>query len=208
MKVFLKSAITFLFFFSPILLSADTAVIPAHQDNCVLCIREGKANCGGCLEELERRDLSFLSGNREPVSGWMVDENIVLKLCRQVEAGDNKALAIGLRLAVILDGRLDEDLIEALGRSMAENPEKFLGNLQSMLDFSKKGNQEGLVKKYFWDAFMESDFGCGDKVEKELMALTKRKETIQKIDDRSLEEARTYLLTMLNEKIDELSSGT
>jgi hypothetical protein len=203
MNIFFIVAIQALFFLLPILSGAQT-VQPLNLDCCVSYLAgKDKANSHECLAELEKLDLLFLSGDQKAIQDWKIDEKILLR----VKRGDKTALGVGFRLVVVLNGEPEESLIKALGESMENEPDRFLVCLQGVIDFARRENQEGSVKKYLWDDFVSSDLGYGDKLEEQIAGTRKRSKVIKKVNDPSIKEAQVYVLDMLDEKIEELSAG-
>ncbi len=202
MNIFSALIIPFLLLALPVLSRAETVRL-LNLDGCMSCpVEAGKAG-RECLEQLEKLDLLFLSGSRR-TRDWTVDEKTLLTLCKRVKNGDRTALEIGFRLVVVLNGESEERLIEALGKSMENEPGQFLIVLQGVIDFARRGNQAGSVKKSLWDDFISSDLGYGDKLEQQIAAARKRREEIQEVDDLSVKEAKAYVLDMLDEKIQDL----
>lgn len=179
-------------------------------DPCALCIqgKGGGQKCDPCLKELEEKDFNFLSGHQEPVTIWKADGDILPKLCKRIRSGDDIALSMGFRLAVVLDEESNQDVIEALCDSIMKNPTGFLEQLQITIDFCKKENEVGPLKECYWNAFINNDFGCGNQPEQELKAVRQRKETVQKIRNPRIKEAQRFILELFNEKIIRLNAGT
>lgn len=208
MDVCRKWGLMFLLF--PLLvLCLPTRGFPEGElDGCALCLHAGnRSDFKACLEALDGKDLSVLLGNGKPAAAQPTTQNAIPEICESISDGNDNAMSIGFRLCIVLKDAAEEKIIEALGVAMLKNPNAFLIDLQSMMDFSKVKNVSGPFEEYFWNAFMETDFGYQGPLEDEWKAMQQRKEIILNLKDPAVKDAREYILEMLDEKMQALPSG-
>lgn len=207
MSISRKTIIAFSLVVLSVALAAGFAMAKTDGDPCDLWMQGKSAGSyESCLRALESKDLSFLSGHPIPSGEDKMDDGSLLKLCGRIKALDGRAIAVGLRLAVIFGEGPNEDVVAALSEAMAKSPKEFLVQLQDVIDFCRNANEVGALKESYWNAFIENDFGYGDQTREELKGVRKRKETIHKAKDSRTHEAQVYILKVLDEKIRRLTN--
>ncbi|MGH7739046.1 MAG: hypothetical protein ACREL1_02760 [bacterium] len=197
------------FLFPPLALCLPAGGFSGTDLNaCALCLRAGhRSDLNACLAALDGKVLSALSGNGKPIGGRPTHPKAVFEICESISDGNGGAMDMGFRLGVILNDAPEEEIVEALGGSMMKNPSAFLISLQSMMDFSGMKKISGPFEEYFWNAFMETDFGYQGPLEEEAKEMRRRKGMVLNLKDPAVKEARRYILEMLDEKIQALPTG-
>ncbi len=192
--------------FLSLLIFAQAGFLGAAEDSCALWMA-GKPMGAACLQELEQRDLTFLSDQPSKTDIQPSQPEVSPRFFRGVEAGNEEAVEIGFRLIPLLKGGTEQDVLRALGDAMVDHPGVFLEALQTFLDFSRKHGQAAALKETLWDAFVGADFGYAQDLEGESKDLKRRKAMLLRSEDPVFREAQGFTLGILREKIRELPDG-